>query len=181
MADKERINKILRKLGTDLETQPIGTQKKLLHILDTIEEMISSYEAGKTSMKENKINISNVSKKSNISRKTFYNNEILGKFVELFEQETTEYNSIDKETLKRLKDNKATNDEKLETMLNNIIDIEEVKCENDRLMESVNALQDQYDDLRKQYEALLAEKKRNDKESITHTQKTAGNGYSGLS
>ena len=157
MSDKESINKILKKLGTDFDTQPAATQKKILKVANTIEKMSFSYEANKTAIKENKINISNVAKQSGISRKTFYNNEILGRYVELMADSTAECNSNDKETIKRLKENLSLNNEKLNGLLDNLVEVENLKYENDKLIENVKVLQGQYNELQIRYNDLLAQ------------------------
>ncbi len=152
-----RINGVLSQLNTDFDTQSTATKKELLKIDTTIQEMISDYKSGKVLVKQNIINISNVSKKSGISRKTFYNNDILNKYIEI-ESVLTNDKTPDSEVVEKLKIKNTELRKRIEDILaNSVIDAENIKCENDSLMEALESMQKQYNTLKEEYDRLSSE------------------------
>ena len=81
---KERINSFLLRHDASLETLSKGRIKQLKKVDDIIQEKLKRISEAKNCLQTSAINISTISAESGISRKTFYNNELLKKYVESY-------------------------------------------------------------------------------------------------
>lgn len=156
---KREINAVLAKVRKDIDVLPTATQKQLVLIHDAIDNMADQYDSAKNVMKAAQVNITNVSRISGISRKTFYNNDVLKEYVELSADRTPSLTSPDNITLGKYKAQIADLKQRINDFLaNNTVDSENAKCDYDELLETYSALQKQYDILREQYDRIVKER-----------------------
>ena len=126
--------------------------KNLLTVEEEITKRLQAIADAQKTIKENAINIKAISEATGISRKTFYNNVLLGKFVE--ENNTTDITS--REEIKKLKDRLADSDSKLLKVLHRDIDteilryqIEKLQAELENSHKRIKVLEEQHEqDLR---------------------------------
>ena len=81
---KERIDSFLLRHNASLGTLSKGRIKQLRKVDDIIQEKLRRISEAKNCLQTSAINISTISAESGISRKTFYNNELLKKYVESY-------------------------------------------------------------------------------------------------
>lgn len=155
------INRVLFRLDQDFNSQSNTVKKQLLKIQEAISDMETVYASSKEAMRDSAINISNVSKKSGVSRKTFYNNQILKQYVEqcasLFNKSDSDVDND--QTIKKYQDENRVLKQRIKSFLSGTAcDYEELKCDHDDLVESYAALQFQYENLQRMYEQCIAER-----------------------
>ena len=152
---KQRINNILVKINKDFDSVSTRTQNELLKIDETIQKMSKIYIDHKKGLKDSAITISNVSKKSHIARRTFYNNDILKFYVEESAKMLSDNSKSTDAIIAKYKEQISILNKQLKDIItNNVIDTENIKCENDRLTEKLINTQKQYNHLRAEYNNL---------------------------
>lgn len=156
---KSEINTVLAKVKKSVDVLPTATQKQLVLAHDAIDSMAAQYDSAKNVMRATQINITNVSRMSGVSRKTFYNNDVLKEYVELSADKTPSLSSPDNITLDKYKAQIADLKQRInDFLINNAVDSENAKCDYDDLLDAFSALQKQYDTLREQYDRIAKER-----------------------
>lgn len=162
------INSKLLKMGMNYDEIPTAQQEQLKKIESAIDEMASDFSNAKKSLDENTVNIQTVSKRSGISRKTFYNNPVLKKYVELSKNRTPmKQNDADDSS-----DHSETSVQELNKRVTQFlstagIDSEELQADYDKLLNDKEQLEARYEDLLHKYNTLQAENK-NMSENMNH-------------
>lgn len=105
------------------DTIPKGLYDKLLKVETEIVHRQEMVEDAYQSIKTNSINIKAISEATNISRKTFYNNDLLGGFV----ASNSMNNDPTKEELKKLKEQLHESESKVKKLVERDIDVETLK------------------------------------------------------
>lgn len=105
------------------DTIPKGLYDKLLKVETEIVHRQEMVEDAYQSIKTNSINIKAISEATNISRKTFYNNDLLGGFV----ASNNMNNDPTKEELKKLKEQLHESESKVKKLVERDIDVETLK------------------------------------------------------
>lgn len=105
------------------DTIPKGLYDKLLKVEAEIIHRQEMVENAYQSIKSNSINIKVISEATNISRKTFYNNELLSGFV----ASNSANNGSVKEELKKSKEQLHESESKVKKLVERDIDVEALK------------------------------------------------------
>ena len=153
----KRIEEFLKSQGLDTGSIPKQRIKQLQKIDDAIQKRLKALSEAKQMLKDNSISIVAIADKSGITRKTFYNNEILKQYVESF-------TSVDGEPGKLVKaseiDNMKKRLEELEKTLSKMIardiDIEIIRHEADELRKVIDSKDKQIQNLTEMYESMRA-------------------------
>lgn len=106
------------------ETIPKGQYNKLLTVESEINHRKNAVANAKQTIKENAINIKAIAEATKISRKTFYNNELLNDFVVM--NSVTNDDST-KNELKKVKKQLQDSESKVKQLVAKDIDVEELK------------------------------------------------------
>ena len=156
------LDDFLTKNKKDTNTVGKSLNKNLLTVEATIAKRQQAIAEAQKSIKENAINIKAISEATGISRKTFYNNELLAAFVE----ENATVNNASADEIKRLKDRLAEAESKMFTLLSRDADMEELRYQISRLEaglktshKRIRSLEEQHeDDLRKMNKPVVKKK-----------------------
>lgn len=111
--------------------------KELLIVEEEINRRQENLNKAQKMIKDNDINIKYIAESTGISRKTFYNNELLGKFV-------NKYATADYETRDRISDLKnkiSEQSEKINNLVLRDIDVLEFEHQISKLHDEIKALQ----------------------------------------
>ena len=154
----KRIETFLKAHGLDLGSVPSQRIKQLQKIDDAIQKRLSAISQAQQMLRDNSINIASIAADSGVTRKTFYNNEILKQYVESF-------SNIDGEPGKLVKISEFENmkkkiDEQTDVILKMVardIDIETLRHEADELRKVIASKDKQIQNLTEMYESILAE------------------------
>lgn len=151
-----RINAFLKKSGLSVESLSKSRLAQFEKVDAAIQSRIVELEKAKEILKSTGINISVISTDTGISRKTFYNNELLKAYVESYaisdEEKTASISDLDKM--------KSKNDE-LTKQINGFV-LKDIETENLRheikeLNREIQNLQTRNETLEHQYEEVQAE------------------------
>lgn len=156
------LDDFLTKNKKDTNTVGKSLNKNLLTIETEINKRQQAVAKAQKSIKENAINIKAISEATGISRKTFYNNELLAAFVE----ENATVNNASADEIKRLKDRLAEAESKMFTLLSRDADMEELRYQISKLEaeletshKRIKSLEEQHeDDLRKMNKPVIKQK-----------------------
>ena len=99
----DRINEFLSSRDTSSEVLPQRTMRELIKIDEAIQARIARLNDATEILKRNGINISNIASDTGMSNRTFYYNELLGAYVEYYQEKTNDSFSTSKDEIKRLK------------------------------------------------------------------------------
>lgn len=108
----------------DKETISKGQYNKLLAIESEINHRNQIVSEAQKTIKDNQINIKAIAEATNISRKTFYNNELLNEFVSI---NSSANNGSIKDELKKVKSQLQESESKVKKLIAKDIDVEELK------------------------------------------------------
>ena len=132
----DRIKDFFLKKGINSDTISKGKMEKLEKVDQAIQRRLKIIEKSKNDINENKINISNISNETGISRKTFYNNDLLKSYVEFYsnDDDNEEKNVTTTKQYKNLKEKLDQANKHIELFIMRDIDIENLKHENQELL-----------------------------------------------
>lgn len=152
----ERISEFLRQHGQTIDTISKSRLSQLEKIDDVIQLKINERIKAREILKSNNINISIISAESGISRKTFYNNELLKEYVEQYATDS-EDKKVPESELERVK----LKNEELTKQINGFvlrdIETENLRHENSELNREIQNLQIRNESLENQCEKLQME------------------------
>lgn len=157
------LNDFLKENKKDENTISKPLYKRLELVEEEILKRKDSISQAEQSIRGNAINISSISEATGISRKTFYNNELLNEFV-------SNNSTIDKETkdnITKIKDKLDDNEQKLRKLMNRDIDqitslneISKLRKELEYAQKRIKSLEEQHEqDMRKLKQSVI---KKND-------------------
>lgn len=156
------LDEFLTKNKKDDKTIGKSLNKNLLAVETEIAKRQQAVAEAQKSIKENAINIKAISEATGISRKTFYNNELLAAFVE----ENATGNSSSADELRRVKERLSDADSKLLKLMNRDANMEVLRYQISKLEaeletshKRIKALEEQHeDDLRKMNKPVIKQK-----------------------
>lgn len=122
---------------------------------DAIQARLAKIVAAKDTLKNCAINVSVIAIASGISRKTFYNNDLLRLYVEKYACDPNEDSSATE--LQRLKIRTDQYKEQIDAFLLRDIETENLRHENMKLTAEITNLQTRNKNLEKQYATLMKE------------------------
>ena len=154
----KRIEEFLKSHGLDTGSVPKQRIKQLQKIDEAVQKRLSAISEAQQMLKDNSINIASVAEDSGITRKTFYNNEILKQYVESFTSVDGEPGKLIKvseiNSMKKRLDEQADD---IAKMAARDIDIETARHEADELRKVIDGKDKQIQNLTEMYETTLAE------------------------
>lgn len=154
----KRIEAFLKSQGLDIGSVPKQRIKQLQKIDEAVQKRLTAISEAQQMLKDNSINIASIATDSGITRKTFYNNEILKQYVESFTSVDGEPGKLVKaseiDSMKRRIDEQA---EDIAKMVARDINFETIRHEADELKKVINGKDKQIQNLTEIYEATLAE------------------------
>ncbi len=154
----KRIEEFLKIQGLNTGSIPRQRIKQLQKIDEAIQKRLTAISEAKRMLKDNSISIASIATDSGITRKTFYNNEILKLYVESFISIDGEPSKLvkasDIEAMKRRLKEQADD---IAKMISRDIDIETVRHEVDELRRVIESKDKQIQNLTEMYESTLAE------------------------
>lgn len=156
-AQMNRIESFLKSQGIDTGSIPRQRIKQLEKIDDAVQKHLKAINEAQQVLKDNSFNVSTIANESGIARKTFYNNDILRKYVESF-------TSVDGEPGKLVKASEIDNMKKkikeqadmIFKMANRDIDLESLRHEADELRKVIANKDKQIKNLTELYESTFA-------------------------
>lgn len=146
-----RLQAFLQRYDSSLDLLPKTRIKQLELVDEAIMKRISATTSAKSVMKSNKISVSAVSADTNISRKTFYNNDFLRLYVEMYSNEESSAN-ISSIEINRLKSINKELESRIRDFLLRDVETENLRQENYRLNEEIKYRDNQIQYIREQYE-----------------------------
>ncbi len=157
----ERINTFLLQHGYTIDSIRKGYLKNLILVDEEIQRRKKIIAEAQKSIHESAINIISISNATNISRKTFYNNELLKLYVEKNEsnEESKMYDDY-----RHLKEKVGDLEEKIKKLIIRDIDIERLNVENTKLLQENIKLKEQIDKLNNRYEKIMSQTNTSKKE-----------------
>ena len=150
----KRIESFLRDHDSSWELQPKARQRQFEKADTAIQAMLTGMATAKQMMEDSRINISSVASVSGISRKTFYNNELLKAYVDHFTEENA-LPGISPNELQRLKDQNSALDDQVKAFVIRDIETENLRHENMQLAAEIKNLQIRNQNLETQYANAL--------------------------
>ncbi len=142
------LNDFLKENKKDENTISKPLYKKLELVEEEILKRKDSISQAEQSIRDNSINISSISIATGISRKTFYNNDLLSEFV-------SNNSAVDKETkeaISKIKDKLDDSEQKLQKLLNRDVDQITVLNEVSKLRKELEHAQKRIKSLEEQHE-----------------------------
>ena len=158
MADEQlnRLQAFLAKHDSSLDTLPKVRVKQLEMADEAILMRIAATESAHAALKINAINVSTISADTSISRKTFYNNDLLRLYVETYSSAESESN-ISSNEIDRLKAKNIELTRQVRDFVLRDVTTENLRHENLKLTHEIKNRDAQIDYLQKQYEKSQAE------------------------
>ena len=151
-----RINSFLSKNNASIDTLSKSKLNQLDKVDSAIQVRLNKIDNAREIIKSNAINVSTISRDTNISRKTFYNNDLLKLYVKYYATECDDKNTLENDFDKIKEDNniliKQIND-----FVMRDIDTENLRHENDELNREIINLQNRNQSLESEYEELQKE------------------------
>ena len=130
----KRIEAFLKSQGLDIGSVPKQRIKQLQKIDEAVQKRLTAISEAQQMLRDNSISIASIATDSGITRKTFYNNEILKQYVESFTSVDGEPGKLVKaseiDSMKKRLDEQADD---IAKMVVRDIDIESVRHEADEL------------------------------------------------
>ena len=153
-----RIEAFLASIGLDTGSVPKQRITQLRKIDTAVQKRLSALSEAQRMLKENAISIVAIAEDSGITRKTFYNNEILKQYVKSFSSVDGEPGKMVKaseiESMKKRIEEQADD---IAKMVSRDIDIETIRHEADELKKIIDSKDKQIQNLTEMYETTLAE------------------------
>ena len=154
----KRIQSFLAERNQSTETITANRLRQLQKVDKAIQQRMEAIEAAKESLKANAITVQGIATDSGISRKTFYNNDILKEYVE-------SYINIDGESTRSIKASEYDYLKKrVETLTADLsmMQIRDIRAETSRynaeeLEKTIEAKDKQIENLTKMYESAVDE------------------------
>lgn len=150
-----RINTFLQKHGQTPETVPPARMEQFKKADAAIQTRLLKIAEAKDTLKNCSINVSVIASDSGISRKTFYNNELLRLYVEDFSHNPEETAPLAE--VQRLKTRNEQYKEQIDAFLIRDIETENLRHENLKLTAEITNLQTRNRNLEERYAAIMAE------------------------
>ena len=155
----ERLNRIqafLKKNNTSIEALTKGRIAQFEKVDDAIQAKLQAITQAQETLKATSINVSVISTDTGISRKTFYNNDLLRQYVESYATieatgnvASTDYN--------RVKEKNDTLVEQVQALVLKDIDNENLRHENTKLQREIINLTKHVKNIEEQYECIQKE------------------------
>ena len=155
------LNKFLLTKNKSENTISKALYKELLATENELNKRMNDITKAEQVIKENSINVKSISEATGISRKTFYNNELLNSFV----QEHTTVDRDSKEEITKLKDNLKDKNEKINKLLYRDIDFISMQNEISKLQNELEYANSRISALEKQHEEDMTELNKENKKS----------------
>lgn len=159
--DEQKLNRIqafLFQLNASIDTLPKAKISQLEKIDDAIQKRLTEVKKAQETLKNFSINISSIAADTDISRKTFYNNELLKLYVEQFStSEYTDEKTVKASDYEQLKEKNEILNQEIRDFVARDIDIENVKHENSKLTHEIVNLRKRIDSLESEYEKAQKE------------------------
>lgn len=151
-----RIESFLKEQGLDISSVPRQRIKQLLMIDVAVQKRLQAIKQAQKIVKDNSISIVSIANDSGITRKTFYNNEILKTYVESFTSIDGEPGKLVKASeISNMKKRIAEQSEEIAKMAARDIDIETLRHEADELRKVISNKDKQIQNLTELYENIL--------------------------
>ena len=154
----KRIEDFLKAQGLDIGSVPKQRIKQLLKIDEAVQKRLTAISEAHQTLKDNSISIASIATASGITRKTFYNNDILKQYVESFTSVDGEPGKLVKaseiDSMKKRLNEQADD---IAKMVARDVDIESVRHEADELRRVIDGKDKQVQSLTEMYESTLAE------------------------
>lgn len=154
----KRIEAFLKFHGLDTGSVPKQRIKQLQKIDEAVQRRLTAISEAQQMLKDNSISIASIATDSGITRKTFYNNEILKQYVESFTSVDGEPGRLVKaseiDSMKKRLDEQADD---IAKMVARDIDVETVRHEADELQKIIDGKDKQIQNLTEMYESTLAD------------------------
>lgn len=166
----KRINSFLNEQGQSIKSIPKNRLQQLEKTDKAIQERLLQIAKAKDILNTCKINVSVIAEDSGISRKTFYNNDLLRLFVEKYSHEPEESASLSE--LQRLKEKNQQFKLQVDAFLIRDIETENLRHENMKLATEISHLQTLNQNLEKQHSNLIKEMQ-NLRQSLAKAEQTA--------
>ena len=159
--DDDRMNRIeafLKSHGLDVGSVPKQRIKQLEEIDDAIQWRLEAITEAQKIIKDSSISIASIAADSGITRKTFYNNEILKQYVESFTYIDNEPGKLVKVSeIESMKKQIKEQADDINKMVARDIDVEALRYEADELRKVIDAKNKQIQNLTEMYESTLAQ------------------------
>ena len=152
-----RINNFLAKNGASIDTISASRLAQLQKIDDAVQHRVAKVLEAQNILKGNPINVSAISEDTGISRKTFYNNDLLRLYVEDQAATVITDKKPQSEEIDRLKAKCDEAEEQVRKFLLRDIETENLRHENMKLQLEIQNLQKRNTSLEEQYELLQKE------------------------
>jgi len=159
--DEQKLNRIqsfLLQHNASIETLPKAKVAQLEKIDDALQKRLTEVRKAQETLKTFSITISSISADTEISRKTFYNNELLKLYVEQFiTSEYSEEKMVKASDYEQIKEKNEILNQQIRDLVSKDIDIENVKHENSKLVSEIVILRKRVDGLESEYEKAQKE------------------------
>lgn len=150
--DGEKLSKIkdfLSKNSSSIDTLSKSRINQLSAVDDVIQSYLTKINEAKKILKETTINVSNISTDTGISRKTFYNNDLLRMYVESYSTNESS-KSITPDEYEKIKEKNDLLNKQVHNFVLRDIETEELRHENSMLYKEITNLKNRNEILEKQ-------------------------------
>ena len=154
----KRLNEFLRIHKTSCDDLSKSKVQQLLKADDAIQIRLSQIKHAEEFLKQPNINILNIASDTNISRKTFYNNELLRLYVEHCAAKVCDFRTESKEQKDELQNKVADLESQVRKFLIRDIETENLRKELETTQRELSHSLIAYDELQCKYEKLLRKK-----------------------
>lgn len=155
----ERINSFMAKHEKNCEILSQNQVKQLKQIDDAIQIKIEERRKAEEVIRNQRINVLSISEATNISRKTFYNNELLRLYVEHRASETYGARNDNKEEIAAMKSKLSDLERTIHCFVIRDIETENLRKELAATQAELARFVSENKDLKQKYSELLSEKK----------------------
>ena len=154
----KRIETFLKSQGLDSGSVPKQRIKQLQQIDEAVQKRLTAILEAQQIIKDNSISIASIANDSGITRKTFYNNQILKLYVENYTTVNGEPSKLVKASdINSMKKRLEEQADCIAMMIARDIDIESIRHELDELRKVIDDKDKQIRNLTEMYESTLAE------------------------
>lgn len=154
----KRIDAFLAPYGASVTTLPASRSKQLEKVDEAIQRRLAAIKEAHGVLQKNSINVSTISVDTGISRKTFYNNEILRLYVEYYAEKVCTDDQASKTVeIESLKQKNEDLSQQVRKFVMRDIDTENLRQENFSLTLEVERLNRRIKSLESQYEQAQIE------------------------
>lgn len=153
----KRIDSFLSNHKTSYDRLPKNQAQQLLIVDDVVQAKVKHINEAKDFLRKNHFNITDVAEESNISRRTFYNNEFLRLYVEYYDSLFANISIDNKEECNLLKEQIEQLEEKNRKLLLRDILFENLAHELEYTQNELARAVKVNEDLKKNYERIIAQ------------------------